>query len=59
MTLILSYIGILTAEGNEHKHQVRFLFPHLFAKLLFNTITSARFWSVMWGKWGVKRLTIR
>ena len=26
MTLLLFYIGLLTVEGDEHKHQVRFLF---------------------------------
>ena len=31
MTLLLFYIGLLTVEGDEHKHQVRFLFQELFS----------------------------
>ena len=31
MTLLLFYIGLLSVEGDEHKHLVRFLFQDLFA----------------------------
>jgi hypothetical protein len=31
MTLLLFYIGLLNVEGDEHKHQVRFLLQDLFA----------------------------
>ena len=48
MTLLLFSIGLLTVEGDEHKHQVLFVsrFVH---ELLSNTTNSARFWSVMLG----------
>ena len=57
MTLLFC-IGVLTVDGDEHKHQVGFLFC-FFCELLSNTISSAKFWSVMFSYWGVKRLTIR
>ena len=31
MTVVLLYIGVLNAEGDEHKKQVRFLLQDLFA----------------------------
>ena len=48
MTSLRFYIGLLSVEGDEHKHQVRFLFYDeihvLFAKpLSYTTNTSARF----------------
>ena len=30
MTLLLFYIGLVNVEGDEHKHQVQFLFQDLF-----------------------------
>jgi hypothetical protein len=59
MTLLLFCIGLLVVEGDEHKHQVRFLCPDFVRELLSNTTSSARFWSVMSVYWSVKRLTIR
>ena len=60
MTLLLIYIGLLTVEGDEHKHQVLFV-SRFVRELLSNTTNSARFWSVIFGlgHWGVKCLTIR
>ena len=42
-------IGILTVEGDEHKHQVGFLVSTSVRELLSNTTSSAKFWSVMLG----------
>ena len=59
MTVLPLYIGILNAEGDEHKNQVRFLFQHLFANYCLNTTSSAGFWLVLFGYWDVKCLTTR
>ena len=43
-------IGVLIAEGDEHKNQVGFLFQRFVRELLSNYYTtSARFWLVMLG----------
>ena len=52
------YIGLLSVEGDEHKHQVRFFLGSV-RELLSNTTISGRFWSVMLGYWSFKHLTIR
>ena len=58
MTLLLFYTGLLSVEGDEHKHQVLFCFKNLFANCCLILPTSARFWSVVLGHLGVKCLTI-
>jgi hypothetical protein len=61
MMLQQFYIGVLSVEGDEHKHQVRLFVSRFVRELLSNTTSSARFWSVtsILGYWGVKCLTIR
>ena len=48
MTLLLIYIGLLTVEGDEHKHQVLFV-SRFVRELLSNTTSSTSFWSVVLG----------
>ena len=57
--MLLFCIGVLTVEGDEHKHQVGLFISGFVCELLSNTTSSAGFWSVMLGYWGVRRLTIR
>ena len=56
---VTTILGLLTVEGDEHKHQVRFLVSGFVRELLSNKTSSARFWSVVLVYWGVKRLTVR
>ena len=57
---VTTILGLLTVEGDEHKHQVRFLVSgfQVVPELLSNKTSSARSWSVMLVYWGAKRLTI-
>ena len=51
MTLLLFLIGLLSVEGDQHRHQVRvFFFSKFVHEPLSNTTSSARFWSVMLGE---------
>ena len=50
MTLLLFYVGLLSVEGDQHKHQVRFFVKICVHELLSNTTSSAKFWSVMLGR---------
>jgi hypothetical protein len=48
MTLQLFYLGILTAEGNEHKNQVRFLFQDLFVNCCLILQLAQDFGQLCW-----------
>ena len=48
MTVILLYIGILNAEGDEHKNQVRFLFQDLFANCCLILQVAQDFGQLCW-----------
>ena len=48
MPLQLFYIGLLNAEGDEHKHQVQFLFQDLFANCCLILQIAQDFGQLYW-----------
>ena len=59
MTLLTFYIGLLIVDGDEHKHQVRFLFQDFFANCCLIRQVAQDFGQLYWANGVLNVLTSR